>query len=232
MAKIKNKISVYGDSISTSQQGAPTRAAKLNRGAGFNDYAVGGQTMKDTLLGKTTHNGAPMWGGKTFAQQMLVDDCDICVIALGGNDAPYFRGTYGLMPATAVPADYLGAEYLDCAANIRMLHQAAQAAGKRVVVIGMPYMNVQRVVDTGLLPNIECAKGYATRYSTMQTVHRVACGFAQLPFISTYGGTPAEMSVQPVPNYASTVDGLHPTAAYATAVNDYLKGQLQIIYPA
>lgn len=238
MPKVTNKISVYGDSVCTSQQGSQPRAqriaAQLGRGAGFNDYAVGGQTLASTLAGVVTATGAPMFGGRTFEQHIkTVDDCDICIISLGGNDAP----TYGGAPLSPVssPEAYLRGEFLPIAADALQLCQHATAAGKRVLVVGVPYLSpVVMSSSSGRFPgNLDASKGYAARLTAANTALRCAAGFNGSQFVYTYGGTPGPVGPAPTgyTDYAAVWDGLHPTLAYSHAVSDFLAAHINAIFP-
>lgn len=238
MPKIVNKISVYGDSVCTSQQGSQSRAqriaSQLGRGAGYNDYAVGGQTLASTLAGVVTATGAPMFGGLTFAQHIsTVDDSDICIISLGGNDAPTYNGS-ALSPRSS-PEAYLRGEFLPIAADALQLCQHAKAAGKRVLVVGVPYLSPSVLASSsGLLAgNLDAAKGYAARFTAANTALRCAAGFHGSPFVYTYGGTPSPVGPAPTgyTDFAAVYDGLHPTLAYSHAVSDFLAAHINAIFP-
>lgn len=53
-------------------------------------------------------------------------------------------------------------------------------------------------------------------------------GFYGVPFIASFG-SPSEAG-QPSAGFGSTIDGLHPGAAYATAVNEYLAQRMKVIF--
>ena len=157
MTVVTNKISVYGDSTAISQLGSQTRAqriaaysAKFN---GYNDYAVGGTSFASMFLGQDgLGNPLPGWNNRNFQQQIAVDDCDICIFNLGGNDKA--NGVSGaLLQANAVPEDYVGSDGLTIASNALQMIQFAVAAGKRMVVCGVPFFDaVQSVAYYGGVP--------------------------------------------------------------------------------
>lgn len=241
MPKVTKKVSVYGDSVCISQAGSLTRAQYLGAafGAGYNDYAHGGQTLRDTIQGKVSATGANMFpGGKNFKDHIeQTDDCDICVISLGGNDAPFMRGTYSPISNFAPAEAYLGAEYLQIAADVRYLSNIAIAAGKRTVVIGMPYLDINKAVngpfDTAqppvsqLFATKEQAQGFAARINGTQTALRTATALWSTPFITPFGGRPEEVALQPPVSPNNTRDGIHPAPAYANAVNAYLVSRIK-----
>lgn len=245
MPKIARKVSVFGDSVSTAQ---PTHwgraqyiAGTVGFQAGYNDHAYGGQRAQDTLIGKISVSGANMFGGLTFEQHIkTVDDSDIVVIALGGNDAPFWGGTYAQIPSTALPENYVGAEFQHIAEPILLMAQHAKAAGKRPVIIGMPYINIERAIQPdGLIPEwpvggghnpqaLTMARGFVTRAVGTNVVARLVAGFYGVPFIASFG-SPAEAG-QPSAGFGSTIDGLHPGAAYASAVNEYIAQRAKVIF--
>lgn len=244
MPKIARKISVYGDSVSTQQPSHWGRAQYIGNSpgfyAGYNDYAFGGQTTRDTLQGVKTTGGF-LFGGLTFEQHIkTVDDSDIVLIALGGNDAPFWGGTYAPMPSTAFPENYLGAEFQAIAESLLIMVQHAKAAGKRVAIVGMPYMNIERAIQPdGVIPEyppagghnpnaLLMARGFATKIVGNNVTNRLVAAMAGVPYIATFG-SPATAG-QPATGFGSTIDGLHPTSTYSNDVNFYIAAQLKIIF--
>lgn len=245
MPKIARKISVFGDSVSTEQPTHWGRARYIANspgfGAGYNDHAYGGQTTRDTLAGKITATGANMFGGLTFEQHIkTVDDSDIVIIALGGNDAPFAPGTYTPLPSTTFPEGYVGCEYQHIAEALLLMSQHAKAAGKRVVIIGMPYMNIDRAIEPdGVIPEYPpagghnpdaklMARGFATKINGNNVVNRLVAGYFGVPFVATYGSPSA--AGMPWAGWVSTIDGLHPSSGYSNDVNLFLAAQIKGIF--
>lgn len=245
MPKIARKISVYGDSVSTQQPSHWGRAQYIANSpgfhAGYNDHAYGGQTTRDTLAGIRTATGGQLFGGKNFEQHIkTVDDSDIVLIALGGNDAPFWGGTWSPMPSTAFPENYLGAEFQAIAEALLLMVQHAKAAGKRVAIVGMPYMNIERAIQPdGVVPEwppggshnpnaLLMARGFATKIVGNNVTNRLVSAMAGVPFVATFG-SPSEPGM-PAAGFGSTIDGLHPGAAYSNEVNFFLAARLKTIF--
>lgn len=217
MSIIPNKISVYGDSVAL---GLAARIAQHPAFCGFNDYARGGNSLAANLAGDCA---GPLFGGLTFAEHIAtVDDADIVVLHLGGNDQMTARTGAALGPG-AVPLDFIGSDGLQIAADALVHIQHAKAAGKRVVVCGIPYLDPVKLQSVmGLTP--DQVDGIVVRAVTINMGLRCVVGLTGVCFVATYG---APVSAgQPIPGADSTVDGVHPSPAYADAVGAFLANHI------
>ena len=83
--------------------------------------------------------------GVNFQQHIsTADDSDIVVISLGGNDSPVGVNNQPLLSTTADVNLYQGSDILLIAQNALTVAQYAAAAGKRVVMCGVPYFDIIR----------------------------------------------------------------------------------------
>jgi lysophospholipase L1-like esterase len=191
---------------------------------GFNDYAQGGNSISRNLTG--FNSGKPLFGGLTFQQHVqAVDDADIVIIHLGGNDQPQaIDGS--LIPAGAAPQAYLGSDGLQIAADALLTFQYAKAAGKRVLACGTPYVDIA-LAATVLFPHEDAdgALGFINRMNIVNTGLRCASSVvADVKFVATYGA-PSRPD-QPRAGSASTWDGIHPTLEYSHAVSDFIASEI------
>jgi lysophospholipase L1-like esterase len=213
---ITNKVSLYGDSVTANKgYGARLIARAGGKITGVNDYARGGNSFAGNLAG--THPDGPLFNGLNFQRHISsVDDCDIVVLRLGGNSAP--GGWVDGDPQAAG-----GADYLQIAAEALLHVQHAHAAGKRVVLVGTPYVNVASAMNYYGITEGQAVM-IAQRMRNVNTALRCLGGFYGVPFIAThgYGGAGGH----PTPQASDVPDGVHPEAAYANAVADYLADQI------
>jgi hypothetical protein len=240
-APIPNKISVYSDSTGYGHQGHLPRAARIfQRGAGkfsgYNDYTLGGNSWASNLIGRR-EDGNLVFGGLTFQQHInTVDDADIVIFTLGFNDVHTKRdGT--VLESSSIPEDYIGSDGLTVAANAMMHIQYARAAGKRVVVVGTPFIDPVKMIDphVGMMKGSSVGVGlnYINRTNITNTALRLVAAYAnavygRVSFIAQYG---APVSVgQPAADASSTQDGIHPTGVYGDAVNDHLADRIIVIH--
>ncbi len=220
MPKIANKVSLYGDSVTSS---ANYSARMMRRAAGkltgVTNYARGGNTLAGNLKGQLL--GQPLFNGLDFASHIaLVDDADIVLLRLGGNS----------LPAGWVEDDAqacLGADYLDIGAEAMQHVQFARAAGKRVVMVGTPYLNIQ-----SYMRYYGASEGRAAtdlqRTRNVNSHLRVVSAIMGVPFIGTHGlgGDGLHPSAGP----ADVPDGVHPSPAYHDAIGDYLADSIVRIF--
>lgn len=164
MAKVANKVSIYGDSMRTAPVGGQSTAERLRLNpkfsAGVNDFAVGGTAFYGTLRGTTAvgpgTGGTNLWGGLDFQTHLAAsDDGDIVVISLGGNDQPAgVDQTTGAFIANLPPGTdsqgYVGADALSIAADCLTVCQKVVAAGKRPILVTTPYTNLAALLASPL----------------------------------------------------------------------------------
>lgn len=238
MPIVPNKVSVYGDSTCIPQpaNSSPKSMSRAQRIAqnpkfnGYNDYAYGGNSLAATLSGYL--NGEWMFGqGVNFQQHIsTADDSDIVVISLGGNDSPVGVNNQPLLSTTADVNLYQGSDILLIAQNALTVAQYAAAAGKRVVMCGVPYFDIIRASQPGgqAAGKLELAKAFAARLVGNNPAVRMAAAVANLnpnysgrvKFVPTYGAP--YTANQPPADYSSNYDGMHPTLIYSHAVSDFL----------
>lgn len=230
MPKISNRVSVYGDSTSISQQGSQPRAQRIaafgSKFFGYNDCAYGGHSL-NANYNQTVYRNLVMQNIPFSTYIGANDDSDIVVIHLGANDAP--TGADGLLvpPSAANASAYLGCDALAIAGLVRNHVSTARAAGKRPVLVGMPYFNADRALAGGgvYAGSAEAvARGFTCRLALNNLAIRAISGIDGVPFIATYGHGGA--GGHPPADYNSTWDGIHPTLAYSHAVSDYIAQQI------
>jgi hypothetical protein len=128
-------------------------------------------------------------------------------------------------------ASYIGSDNLPIALLYLQHVQMARAAGKRPVLVGLPYYNPDRSIAPGGVfagEPIEKARALAVRIAANNTALRCVAGINGVPFIATYGWGGA--GGHPAAGYDSTQNGIHPTRAYSEAVSDYIAAQLISIF--
>lgn len=254
MAKITNKVSIYGDSMRVAPSGGSSTAARLllnpKFSAGVNDFAVGGTTFWGHHRGYTgtgaSNPGTLMWGGLDFAGKLTVDDCDICVVSLGGNDQPA-----GIVAGTHTPVvnlgngtyvqNFVGSDFLQIAADCLVMVQTASAAGKRPVLVGLPYVNETKLLASGggiygadVFPTYtteqrtSMAHGLVLKFEAVNAAVRIVSGLQGVPIIVPYGSPIAPNMV--VPSTSSVIDGVHPTVAYSNDISDWIGTEIVRIF--
>lgn len=237
MTIISRKVGVYGDSTSIAQEGSLDRAARIYAynppkfgNAGYNNCSYGGLSLyhnynvnvyKDNLAQASAFPG----------YIANIDDSDIVVIILGGND-PVISATGTPLDGSApTAASYIGCDNLNVGALYLQHVQQIRAAGKRPVLVGMPYYDPDRALASGGIYYAEppeTARAFSVRLAANNTALRCVAGLQNVPFIATYGWGGA--GGYPVGDYGSTQDGIHPTKAYSEAVSDYIAAQLINIF--
>lgn len=255
MPKVTNKVSVYGDSMRAANPaiGLSSTAQRMRLSpkfsAGVNDFAVGGTSFYGTLRGLSGFSaaspGSLLWGGRDFQAQMAVDDCDIVVISLGGNDQPA-----GIQPGTSTaitnlgpgtPGEgYVGSDYLSIAADCLVMTQHARAAGKRPVLVGAPYMSLDKLLASGgglygadVVGGTEqsrrdMALGAISKVVAVNSFIRIVGGLQGVPVIVPYG-SPIAPNMVPASS-ASVTDGVHHTQAYGHALSDWIGTEVARIF--
>lgn len=217
---ITNKISLYGDSVTANKDYGPRMMARSGgKITGYNDYSRGGNTFAGNLAG--THEAGPLFNGLTFPQHIAqVDDCDIVVLRLGGNSIPY-----GWIANDAQAAS--DADYLQIAAECLLHVQHSHAVGKRVVLVGTPFMSIASLMAYHGMTEAQAVL-LTQRVRNVNTVIRIVGGLYGVPFIATSGWGGA--GGHPTGQAADAPDGVHPEPAYADAVADYMADQIVSIF--
>lgn len=212
MAKLKNKVSLYGDSVSAG----PGYSARMSHRAagrfqGVTNFSMGGNTFATNLKGQLL--GQALFNGLDFATHVATaDDADIVVLRLGANSVPVGWVTSDLQAS-------LGTDYLDIAAEIVHHVQFARAAGKRVALVGTPYVNIHsymRYYDVSEASAINVCQ----RTRNVNSHIRMVSALLGVPYIAThgYGGD----GLHPPASAADVPDGVHPSPRYHDAIADYL----------
>lgn len=214
---VPGKVSLYGDSTTAGRNYAERMMARAaGKLAGVSDYARGGNSFADNLVG-----AGNLFGGLTFAQHVAeVDDAQICLIRLGGN----------CVPGGWVPGDIqacLGADYLQIAGECLQHVQIAQAAGKRVVLVGTPYAHLDTLARCYGLAQAQAATELQ-RARNANTAIRCVASVTAVPFIATHGW--GGDGKHPSADASSVIDGIHPSPGYAAAVADYLADEIVAMF--
>jgi lysophospholipase L1-like esterase len=212
MAAIRNKVSLYGDSVSA---GPLCPARIMRRGAGriqgVTNYSMGGNTFTANLKGQLL--GQPLFNGLDFAAHMSsVDDADIVVLRLGANSVPAGWVAHDSQSC-------LGADYLEIAAEIVHHVQITRAVGKRVVLVGTPYTNIESYMRYYGVTEASAINVFQ-RARNVNSYIRVVCAYMGAPFIATHGQ--GGDGLHPPAGPADVPDGVHPSPAYHDAIADYL----------
>lgn len=237
--QIKGKVSIYGDS--TTFGGAykndptetytpdgrysPTIAQQilaLSNGkiTGINDYSHGGNSFELNWDG--TVAGVPLFNGLNFAQHIsAVDDAEIVIIRLGGNDVPGGWSDWG---------NYQGgmeADYLNVAASCKMHVDAVRAAGKKVLLVGTPYFNIDNLASYFQLP-LATAIDVGQRMRNANTCVRIVAGLYVVPNISTHGW--GGDGKHPATSSTYVPDGVHMKQQYLNQIAAYLTQEIISIF--
>jgi lysophospholipase L1-like esterase len=212
MAKVRNKLSLYGDSVSAG----PGNSARMShraagRFAGITNFSMGGNTFATNLKGQLL--GQPLFNGLDFANHVATaDDADIVMFRLGANSVP--AGWVSSDPQAS-----LGTDYLDIAAEIVHHVQFAKAAGKRVVMVGTPYVNIQSYMRYYDVTEASAINVFH-RTRNVNSHIRMVSALLGVPYIATHGH--GGDGLHPPAGAADVPDGVHPSPGYHDAIADYL----------
>lgn len=233
MTVISRKVSVFGDSTSIAQQGGLDRAARIYAynsakfgNSGYNNCSMGGLTLSDNY-NLHVYNDSVQQPSAFPSYIANSDDGDIIVVILGANDPVV--GANGVLVDGSAPnaAAYIGSDNLYIGALYLQHVQQIRAAGKRPVLVGMPYYDPDRALSPGGIYDgepAEKARALSVRLAANNSAMRCVAGLQNVPFIATFGYGGA--GGHPTADYNSTYDGVHPTKAYSEAVSDYIAAQL------
>ncbi len=250
MPLVPRKLVVFGDSSTIAHGSAPSRAQRIcqqnptqfsggwvtgaNALAPDDSHCYGGQTLASTLKGQHTAERRDIFGGMDFDTYITTTcDADVCVINLGANDsmvgfdpvqqAPVVLGN-GVRHAglQGMGPGHAGGDCLQNAEDLLSAITSIHHAGKRAVVVGVPYFDMAALsAPGGLLAGFpELVQGFAARVLMIHSAFRIVCAMQGVPFIATHGNPIG--AGQPAASPACTWDGLHPVDGYRNAVSDFV----------